>query len=189
MSQNDTPNQQANTTDGITAALQTLNEACTADPGALHALICNRVPCNTTLADHPTIQVDVNSVTQPATFSVGMLGIINGILESATGRRIAAKFSAGAPHVLMGFMEYKPVKQSSVIPAKHHDPRLDLAIAHLEDWGKHRGAYITDEADFYLTKAGTWTCGVQDENNWWPDMASAKAFLQAQRAASRPSDV
>jgi hypothetical protein len=51
MSQNGTPNQQTNATDGITVALQTLNEACTADPGALHALICNRVPCNTALAD------------------------------------------------------------------------------------------------------------------------------------------
>ena len=63
MSQNVTPNQQANTTDGITAALQTLNEACTADPGALHALICNRVPCNTALADHPPIQVHDRNAT------------------------------------------------------------------------------------------------------------------------------
>jgi hypothetical protein len=71
-------------------------------------------------ADHPTIQVNVNSVTQPETFSVGMLGVINGVLERATGRRVAAKFSDDKQRpALVGFVEYMPVtppvEQSSVV--------------------------------------------------------------------------
>jgi hypothetical protein len=99
----------------------------------MYALVCNRVPCNTALAAHPSIQVNTNSVTQPATFPVGMLGIINGILERATGRRIAAKFSDDKQPVLLGFVPAVVsgvgapggvIEQSSVTPAKHHDPRL-----------------------------------------------------------------
>ena len=48
-----TPDQQTDINDALfAAALQTLNDAYTADPGALHALICNRVPCNTALGAH-----------------------------------------------------------------------------------------------------------------------------------------
>jgi hypothetical protein len=153
-----------------------------ADPGALHTIICNRVPCNTALADHPTILVDVNSMTQPETFSVGMLGIINGILERTTGHRVAAKFSDGEQPVLLGCVEYAPAptEQSSVTPAKHHDPRLAQAKVGLETWGLRRGAYIVTD-NHYLTKSGTWTFGVQDENNRWPDLTSAKAFLLCER--------
>ena len=32
--------------------------------------------------------------------------------------------------------------------------------------------------NFYLTKLGTWTFDIRDENNWWPDLDSAKAFLK-----------
>ena len=40
----------------------------------------------------------------------------------------------------------------------------------------------------YLTKLGTWTFGVQDENNWWPDLASAEAFLLSKsNTTKRPS--
>lgn len=34
-----------------------LNEALTIDYDGLHALVSNRVDCNTALANHPTIQV------------------------------------------------------------------------------------------------------------------------------------
>ena len=92
-------------------ALQTLNEAYAADSNAMHALICNRVPCNKNLADHPTIQVNVNKVTPEESFAVGMIGVINGIIERATGKRVAAKFSepdSEGQRQLIGFCEYKP---------------------------------------------------------------------------------
>ena len=53
-----------------------LNEAAKLDPGAIHLLCANHVPCNKALGDHPTIPV---SAMQEKYFSVGMLGILNGI--------------------------------------------------------------------------------------------------------------
>jgi hypothetical protein len=55
-----------------------LNEAFKCDPKAIHALIEHRVPCNQDMADHPTIQV-VRPVGSD-TSTVGMLGIINGLV-------------------------------------------------------------------------------------------------------------
>ena len=96
-------------TDGLDIALQVLNEAYEADCAAMHALICNRVPCNQALADHPTIQVGTNNVTP--TFDVGMLGVINGIIDRLTGKRVAAKFSepdGSGQSRLVGFCQYAP---------------------------------------------------------------------------------
>jgi hypothetical protein len=54
---------------------QVLNEALEADRPAIAALCANRVPCNTQLAEHPTIQV----TAQHGGFFLGLLGILNGI--------------------------------------------------------------------------------------------------------------
>lgn len=94
--------------------LRILNEAYAADPAAIHALICNRVPCSRSLADHPTIQVEVNTVPLRESYSVGLLGIINGICEPITGKKVAIQFSEpdGVPttkHLkILGFTEYRP---------------------------------------------------------------------------------
>ena len=89
--------------------LRVLNEAYRADPDALHALICNRVPCNLELADHPSIQVTQNGVVGKNTYHVGLLGVINGIIEPITKRKVAVKFSApeaGKTARVEGFVEY-----------------------------------------------------------------------------------
>jgi hypothetical protein len=72
------------------ACIQLLNEAFKADPAAMHALIVNRVPCNKALAEHPLIPVSYNTVlnSPETTYYVGMLGIINGILDKVTGNTI-----------------------------------------------------------------------------------------------------
>ncbi len=89
-----------------------LNSAYEADPAAMHALICNRVPCNQTLADHPTIPVDVNLVATGESHTVGMLGVINGICEEVTGKRVAVMFSDPPDdegrRKIVGFTEYSP---------------------------------------------------------------------------------
>lgn len=89
-----------------------LNEAYDADPAAMHTLICQRVPCNQTLADHPTVQVASEPVAKTEYFSVGMLGVINGICEPITGKRVAVKFSEPDPTTkrskILGFVEYSP---------------------------------------------------------------------------------
>ncbi len=85
--------------DGLGIVIQTLNEAFEADPNAINALITMRVPCNQKLADHPTIQVGGNPDV------VGMLGVINGIVERITGKRVAAIY--GDDSKLEGFTEYR----------------------------------------------------------------------------------
>lgn len=94
----------------IEEAIATLNEAFAADPAAIHALVANRVPCNAALADHPTIVVSVNKVV-PETFSIGALGLLNGVMTRLTGKQVAASFSDGEDGTevkFLGFVEYTP---------------------------------------------------------------------------------
>lgn len=53
-----------------------LNNMLKLDPTAVMALINQRVPVNADLADHPTIQ----SLHHRYGFSVGILGILNGLI-------------------------------------------------------------------------------------------------------------
>lgn len=66
-----------------------LNSAYDADPAAIHALLCNRVPCNQELADHPSIVVVENKATPDPGYTVGLLGILNGICGALTGRTVS----------------------------------------------------------------------------------------------------
>jgi len=98
----------SDTDDAFKRVLECLNSAFIADAGAIHALCCNRVPCNAALADHPTVQVDQPPVYDHG-FSVGALGLINGVVESATGRRVAMQWNDGnsvEPPRMIGFVEY-----------------------------------------------------------------------------------
>lgn len=94
--------------DYLVVFLQVLNEAYAADPAAIHALICNRVPCNQALADHPTIQVEVNRVAAGESYAVGMLGVINGLVEATTGERVAVMWSDDDKGRCLGFTRYAP---------------------------------------------------------------------------------
>ena len=62
-----------------------LNEALEADPVAVNMLFNNRVICNNTLADHPTIQVgaynrDTLQPTPNGPYTFSVLGLINGFV-------------------------------------------------------------------------------------------------------------
>jgi hypothetical protein len=105
-----------------------LTEAFKADPGAMHALLCNRVPCNEALADDPFIPVDgvpqqvqQAGETQTRTlFQVGLLSLVNGIMSTQCQPPIEAIFSDTEDektkrHALLGFQ----VRTSSeFIPTK-----------------------------------------------------------------------
>lgn len=96
--------------------VDTLNEAYAADPAAIHALLCNRVPCNQELADHPTIVVEENTVAEGSSYTVGMLGVINGLAQVLTGQSVASRWAdKDDPEYpkLLGFQIYAPVKTSS----------------------------------------------------------------------------
>lgn len=88
---------------------QVLNEAYARDPAAIHALLCNHVPCNAALVDDPHVACLPNGVTPQAHFTVGMLGVINGILAANGLPEVAAQWAVGCDNrALLGFVDYTP---------------------------------------------------------------------------------
>jgi hypothetical protein len=104
----ETPPQPSSPIDLLEVALRVLNEAHSSDPAAMHSMVNQRVPCNELLADHPTIQVGTNRLGDTDKFDVGMVGIINGILEAATGKRLAVAISDDGEGCVVGFVPYTP---------------------------------------------------------------------------------
>ena len=94
--------------------LKTLNTAFEADPNALHSLICNRVPCNTDLAEHPHVIVEESPVLRITGYSVSLLGVLNGVLTACGLPVVAAKFvppaDLGGRATFVGFCSYKPAE-------------------------------------------------------------------------------
>lgn len=84
-----------------------LNELFAADPNAIHALMVNRVPCNTALTDHEFCIVDNAPVLGKEYFAVGTLGLINGMLAANGQSEVAMAFSdttdAEGRHKFIGF--------------------------------------------------------------------------------------
>jgi len=90
--------------------IDALNAAFRADPNAIHALMCNRVPCNQFLADDKFVQVDESPVLPDGHFQVGALGLVNAVLAANGLPLVAAKFwdarDAEGRAMLIGFCEY-----------------------------------------------------------------------------------
>ena len=93
--------------------IEVLQNAFNADPNAMHALICNRVPCNESLANDEFVVVEKSQVIENEYFQAGALGLINGILSANKLPIVAVKFSEkdenGRSKVL-GFCEYDNVQ-------------------------------------------------------------------------------
>ena len=82
--------------------LRVLNEAATADRHAITLLVEHHVPASPELIEHPTIQVSKDG-------SVGALGLINGIVERLTGKRVMAVIEDDdGVEWVTHFKEYKP---------------------------------------------------------------------------------
>jgi len=88
----DNPENVVTTQPSLSKAAECLNTAFAADPNAIHALLVNRVPCNQSLAEHPHVVVDNPPVIDGQHFSVGALGLVNGVLTANGLPRIGAKF-------------------------------------------------------------------------------------------------
>jgi len=89
-----------------------LNQLLEADRPAVAALIANRVPCNQVLADHPTVQVGVVH----GGFSVGMLGIINGLFGT---------YPDGFGCIAAWYDENKDLVGFSLLPEEEHQCRQE----------------------------------------------------------------
>lgn len=91
--------------------LETMTRAFQNDPNAIHSLMCNQVPCNQKMADDKTIVVEDYSkaLMEDNAFRIGLLGIINGILEDAGSDELLTSLWQELPgtnplrRVLIGF--------------------------------------------------------------------------------------
>ena len=96
-------------------AVRMLNRAFAADPRAVHALVCNRVPCNQALADDPTVIYEESVLVGGPTF--GILGFVNGLLGEIGLPEIVIDFSeevdALGRHCMIGFREFPPAEPAS----------------------------------------------------------------------------
>jgi hypothetical protein len=84
-------------------ACQVLNEAYNADPDAIRIWLCQMVKVNEAVANHPTIVVG----QLPVKWTLGPLGMINGIVETLSGYLLASKWSdvkPGDPAAFEGFV-------------------------------------------------------------------------------------
>jgi len=89
-------------------AVKVLNEAFEADPDAISSLFSTRVSCNSKLAVHRTIQVRAESPLPAGQgdFTIGTLGVINGILLALSIRPVAiAAWYDPETGALLGFGE------------------------------------------------------------------------------------
>lgn len=84
--------------------LYTLNIAYKADPIAIHSLVCNRVPCNQALVDHPHFPVQKSTVCPGDT--IGAMGLLNCALSSIGVPKIALSFSDDKEPKFLGFVKY-----------------------------------------------------------------------------------
>lgn len=92
----------------VNPAVAALQRAFEADPAALHALCCNRVPCNKALADDEHIVVEPSRVLEEAC-TVGALGLVNGVLAACGLPLVAMQFDQRDDGiVLKGFCEFRP---------------------------------------------------------------------------------
>ena len=93
----------------IDRAIEVLNEMTMADREAVQLLVETRVPCNDALADHPTVQVH----SDHGRHSVGLLGVINGLLgaDDDGWGYVCAKFDDNMQ--LIEFKRTPPRKKTS----------------------------------------------------------------------------
>ncbi len=73
--------------------LSVLNSAYEADPDAVHALICCRVPCNKALAGHSSVPVSVNQVTPLELPTIDVLSLLSAVSLVLTGYGLALSWS------------------------------------------------------------------------------------------------
>lgn len=94
----------------IHQVIRVLNEAYAADPAAINALINLRIPCNANLADHPTIVVATNTAVPVNSFTISVLGLLNGVLSNLFGLKVAKQVrnsdTPGHEGLMCGFTRY-----------------------------------------------------------------------------------
>ena len=97
----------------IQKALAVLNEAFQADSSAVWTLCNTYTRCNETLAEHPHVQVVQRQIEGAATYSLSVLGVLNGVLDALFGTKICILTSEPneeGKRTLLGFDIYSEAK-------------------------------------------------------------------------------
>ena len=94
--------------------LNILNTMLQKDKKAISSLFMHYVPCKRTLAyyDYVVVGEDKPDEDDPATWKLGPLGVINGILLNLTGRMIAYRHTEDE---IIQFEEYKKESVNPVV--------------------------------------------------------------------------
>lgn len=101
----------------LQSIIESLNDAFQRDPKAIWTLMNTYTPCNEALSEHPTVQVIEREANEDKKLSVGPLGLINGIVEAATGHRVCIMVSEPdeqGKKSLLGFDLYRPSDSKTV---------------------------------------------------------------------------
>lgn len=90
-------------------ALETLNNACSYDENAIHALICNRVPCDKSMGEHSDLYVETKHGLFGDNYQLTVMGLVQGLVEAMTGCKLRASFTVNEnlESVFQGF-EFEP---------------------------------------------------------------------------------
>ena len=82
-------------------AIEFMNELLSLDPVAISFMVGNRVPCSSSLGEHPTVQADFRE----GLYSVGLLGILNGLfgVDSSSYGPIEAVYSDSDLYRILSF--------------------------------------------------------------------------------------
>lgn len=75
------------------AVVDALNRALEADPNAMHAMLCNRIPCSSHLAADSVLFVTPNPMTGGCTLDA--FNLLNTMADAACGMVIQPVFDGG----------------------------------------------------------------------------------------------
>lgn len=87
-----------------------LNEILKADKEAVDRIFDTRVPCNSELAEHPTVQVGIGG---DGNAEVGILGILNGFTEIVEAWRVVAEIDTSAKQNHPSINRFFPIAAES----------------------------------------------------------------------------
>lgn len=90
----------------IIPVLTLLNEAAQADRHAITVLLDSQVPASPELVNHSVIQISNDQDGNP---QIGVLGLLNGVIETLTGKRVVAVYEEDDGFTwVSGFVEWQP---------------------------------------------------------------------------------
>lgn len=113
-------------------AVALMNEALQLDPVGFSDLVGARVPCNTALGDHPTIQCGASEDRTECT--VGLLGVINGLFGVADDHHGAIAAIANDDGDIEAFVRHRIAPEKPRGPVRYVKTVEEIQALPDDDW-------------------------------------------------------